>query len=212
MESLKDYYLDSLSELKVDGWLYRTKGSAQIQYWHSCPIQSPSPKLIKFRRYFRGEFRNKRFFAKQFLKPYFPPWTIKESVEYQFQNLLLMKDLKSVPGPLFLTNDTVGMEYIEGETIKNLALKNKFNNTFAKNIILQLEEQGPTIIARLKKVGRKYECSYNNVLVKKNGQIIFVDFDYWGLSKETIPNFVEIIKALGEKKIFFTKNGKISKR
>jgi len=208
--SLKDYYLDSLSELKIDGWLYRTKGSAQIQYWHSCPLHPPSSKLIKFRRYFRGEFRDKRFFAKQFLEPYPPHWTIKESIEYQFQNLLLLKDLRSVPIPLFLTDDILGMEYIKGETVKNLNLKNKFNNILAGNIISQLEEQGPTIIARLEKTRRKYDCSYNNILVKENGQIVFVDFDYSNLSNRTITNLISTIKALGKKEASFTEDGQIS--
>ena len=212
MKSLKDYYLDSPSELKIDGWLYRTKGSAQIQCWHSCPLHLPSSEFIKFRRYCRGEFRNERFFAKQFLEPYPPHWTIEESIEYQFQNLLLLKDLRSVPTPLFLTDDTLGMEYVKGETIKNLTLKNNFDNKLAKSIISQLEEQGPTIVARLKKTGRKYDCSYNNILVKENGQIVFVDFDYSNLSNRTIANLISTIKALGKKETFFTEDGQISSR
>lgn len=197
MGSLKDYYLDSLSELKVDGWLYRTGGSAQLQCWYSHPLHPPPPEFIKFRQYFKGKFRGKQFFAKQFLEPNLSDWTIKQSVEYQFQNLLLFEDMPCVPNPLFLTSSIVGMEFVEGKTIKELAMNGKSNRTLVEQIIAQIRMNGPIIIERLRSLNRLYDCSYNNILVKEDGAIMFVDFDYVHKNlNRSISKILRIVKAM----------------
>ncbi len=207
MEIPRDYYLDSLNELEIDGWLYRTEGSAQIQSWFNQPLDSFG-KFISHRRYFKGKIGKHRFFAKQFLEPNLPHWTIKQSIEYQFQNLLLFGDMSKVPSPLFLTDDTVGMEYIEGKTIKDLIMHGKFDIKLAELIIFQVEETGPIIAQRLESIRRKYDCSYNNILVRDNGQIVFVDFDYANKPK-SIANVIQVLKDLIVGRISFDRSGQL---
>lgn len=210
MEIPKGYYLDSLSKAEIDGWLYRTKGSAQIQFWFKQPLDSLG-KFISHRRYFKGKIDGHRFFAKQFLEPNLPNWTVKQSIEYQFQNLFLFRSISNVPSPLFLTDDIVGMEYIEGKTIKELVLHGKFDVKLAELIISQLEKIGPMIILKLESIGRRYDCSYNNILVKDSGRIVFVDFDYANKPK-SIANVVQILKDLTVGRISFDRNGQLRNR
>jgi len=180
LEIPKGYYLSSISELKIDGWLYRTEGSNQTQLWSDSPIK-PFEDCIDYRRYFRGMHKNKKFFAKQYLKPTHPFESIKDSVEYHFQNLLFLKNAGCTPKPLFLTHDTIGMEYIEGKTIKNLVLENKFTIELARKIMDSLKTNGKAIIRDLGSMRRRYDCSYNNILVREHcsndGEIVFIDFD-----------------------------------
>lgn len=210
MEIPRDYYLDSLNKLEIDSQLFRSKGSSQLQIWNKNLNKKPIGNFIDHRRYFRGKYKGIKFFAKQFLESNFPIMSIKKSIEYQFQNLLLLKDIKCTPAPLFLTDDTVGMEYIEGETIKSLVLKNKFDDKLANHIICQIQEWGVIIVSRLNAIGRGYDCSYNNILVDGTGQITFVDFDYAGKTK-TIDGIIQIIKDLIIGSIFFAKDGHLRK-
>jgi len=210
LEIPKGYYLDSLNRLGTDGQLFRSKGSAQIQIWSKDLNKKPMGNFINHRRYFSGKHSGRRFFAKQFLEPNLPILSIRESVEYQFQNLLLLKGMKCTPMPLFLTDDTVGMEYIEGETIKGLVLKHKFDNKLAECIISQIQEWGPVIVNKLRAIGRGYDCSYNNILVNKDGQITFVDFDYAGNAR-SVEGLIRIIKNLISESIFFAKDGYLRK-
>jgi len=193
LEIPKDYYLDSTNELKIDGWMYRTAGSGQIQRWVDSPVK-PFKGCIDYRRYFRGMYKGKKFFAKQYLKPASPLKSLEASVEYHIQSLLLLEDMGCTPKPMFLTNDTLGMEYIEGKTIKSLVVKTELNKEFAEKIIIQLEENGKAIVNKLASIGRKYDRSVNNILVKENGKVIFIDFDPSGLFR-TIADIIKIIRS-----------------
>lgn len=208
MEIPGDYYLDSLNELEVYAWLYRTEGSDQIHYWHKSRLEKIEGNIFRDRLYFKGIYRGKEFFAKQFLKPNLPHWSIRKSVEYQFENLLLFADIGYVPEPLFLTKDTLGMQYVKGETIKNLAMKNEFDHNYAKRIILELQEKAPLIIDKLQSIGRSYDCSYNNILVKKDGEIVFVDFDY-AENARSVDDLIKIIHNLKTGAARFGKNGEL---
>lgn len=205
----RDYYLDSLNEVKICDYLYRTGGSAQIQSWGKELGKEFMGNIVKHRKYFKGIFRGKMVFVKQFIEPNLRNWTIKESIEYQFQNLLLLKDLKYVPQPLFLTDDVVGMEYIEGETIKNLVFQKRFDLELGKSVVQQLRERGAIIVSKLRSINRKYDCSYNNILVKKDGQITFVDFDYSPPLK-SVDEMAQIIESLANGKLFFKRDGRLS--
>lgn len=209
METLKDYYLDSLSELKVDGWMYRTKGSAQIQVWREDVVQSLSGEFIDDRRYFRGMYKGRRFFGKQFMKPNVPSWSIRDSIKYQFENLLLLEDMEYVPDPLFFTDNVIGMEYVEGRTIKELALKGKLSPALAARITTQLVDAGQKVVSKLNSVGRKYDCSYNNILVRMDNRIMFVDFDYSNLPSRNVDALVQILKDLVVGVASFSKDGQL---
>jgi len=194
----KEYYLDSLDEVEIVGQLFRTGGSGQVQVWAEGSSEKPKGKFINFRKYYRGRYMGQEFFAKQFLQPNLPGWTVKESIEYQFQNLLFLKHMKCIPVPLFLTADTVGMEFIEGETIKKLGLSGRIDSKLAGCIIKQVQKYGPIIVDALKIERRGYDCSYNNILVKADGEIIFVDFDWcsvgWNRTPERVVSFLRKFK------------------
>jgi len=198
LEIPKGYYLSSISELKIDGWLYRTEGFKQTQLW-SDSLVKPFKDCIDYRRYFRGMHKNKKFFAKQYLEPAHPFESIEDSVEYHFQNLLFLKDTGCTPKPLFLTHDTVGMEYIEGRTIKNLVLENKLTIELARKIVDSLETNGKAIIRDLGSMGRRYDCSDNNILVREHcfsdGEIVFIDFDP-AIKGNAINNVIKKIWSL----------------
>lgn len=208
MEILEDYYLNSLSELKIDSWMYRTKGSAQVQVWHKKSTQRPASKFIDDRRYFSGMYKGREFFGKQFVKPNLPHWSIQRSVEYQFESLLLLRSMKCVPEPLFLTDNVVGMEYIKGRTIKMLVGEGDLDAALAEHIIEQLMDVGSEVVGRLRTIGRRYDCSYNNILVKKDKKIVFVDFDHVNIIK-SIGAIIQVLRDLVSGDAFFTKVGQL---
>lgn len=198
LEIPKGYYLDSTTELKIDSWMYRTEGSNQTQVWINSS-NKPFEDCIDYRRYFRGMYENKKFFAKQYLKPAYPLKSIEDSARYHFQGLLLLKNTGCTPKPLFLIRDTIGMEYIEGKTIKSLALENKLTNELVERIVDSLEKKGKIIIEKLKQIGRRYDCSYNNILVREqyfvDGEVVFIDFDP-AKNTKTINMVIETMRSL----------------
>jgi RIO-like serine/threonine protein kinase len=195
LEIPNDYYLSSLSEVEVDGALLRTEGSDQRQFWvddddDDFEIQN----TVSHREYFHGYYEGNQFFAKRFLEPNRSNWTVRRSVEYQFQNLLLLQDQSFVPDPLFLTEDTVGMKYVSGDPIKEFLLDNATKYTEVQDIIDQVWEKYKIVDHELSKFDRNYDCSYNNILVSDEHGVIFVDFDY-----ASNPNkFYELIQVLDD--------------
>ncbi|MBN4064978.1 hypothetical protein JYU04_04500, partial [Dehalococcoides mccartyi] len=165
MEIPSAYFLDSTDSLKFESELFRTAGSHQVQEWVEIGQESGLDDPISNRRYFKGLVGDKVFFAKEFLRPNIDEWTVVESVRYQFENFLLLIDLPFVPTPLFYTTTMLGIEFVEGRSIKQLAIdgvaQTRLQGEFVSDLARCLEQ----IETRLSSRSRRYDASFNNVIV-----------------------------------------------
>ena len=196
MDISADYYLSSPNDLEIERWLHRTEGSTQAQIWRDNNTPEPVGDFIDYRRYFTGRYRGERFFAKEFLRSNRADWSIKQSIEYQFENLLLLSDLEYVPKPMFLTEKIIGMEYVSGGTIRNLCTEGQMDLQVLNAMIPQIYDRASAITSLLKSVDRKYDLSPNNIIIKPDGEAVFVDFDYCANEAVTPDRLVSIIMQL----------------
>lgn len=204
--NLDDYYLDSKNnKFELIKNLVRTKGSSQIHFWTNQNETINNRNIEQRRSYQLVEYKNKEVFVKIFKAPNRKGWDIKKSIRYQAENLYFLINLPYVPELVFFTGDSIGMEYIPAQTLKEYINEKRKTKQQIDELINDIEIKARCIIQILNKYNRLYDLSYNNIIVKDN-KAYFVDFDYSD-KQQPIDNIIKIIKDVYEGKAIFTQNG-----
>lgn len=172
------YFLSSTDDLVIEAELFRTEGSQQVQEWVEIGHESGLENAITYRRYFKGRIGERTFFAKEFLVSNAENWTIAESVRYQFENLLILIDLPFVPAPLFYTPTMLGFEFVEGRNIRQMVADGMASKLSENDFVARFTAHLQQIEDRLSGRGRRYDASFNNVLIGDDNSIHFIDFDF----------------------------------
>lgn len=205
-------YFDSLADLsdfKVTGRMVRTKGIEQEAVWYSADAPKPGGIWEEDRRYTTGTFQGKDFFAKQIVSLPKDLGSIADFIRIHVENLCLLSSLPFVPGLLFWTDDTVGMTFETGQTVKELWRKGIWTRPFLDSVFPSIVSLLNIAQVTLGKVGRGVDISWNNLLFDLDNQrIILVDLDP---TTRYVPimDIMLILSELASGRVGFDKNGRL---
>jgi hypothetical protein len=162
-------------DLSVETELFKTEGSANQELQ---PVPLRDRPMERATRYLVGNYRDKKCFVKQY-----PDDPLRAEREFQ---LCCVRECRNIVRSIARLGDMVIFEYVEGiklSRLRSVTNTERFRLEFAR----ALHE-----ICNTLKVAAVYDFHTNNVLVRPDGGVTFIDFDLktFGNQRERIRRFL----------------------